>query len=290
MEISKNNRGTTIIYGNGLNRVGNNDCPSWTDLLTQLDLQSPIQSIRNDILSTPATIQYDLLELCSKLPPSMLLEQMCKKISGPWKNEIYERLFALRTKCNFLTTNYDLSLESYSVNKKRYGTEVVYNLYTYYNLCQETNQYGKVWHIHGNVQNRKSIILGYDHYCRQIARIRDYIPMQLRKVALTDQQKVNWKGESWINLFFSDDIYIIGLGLDFAELDLWWLIDLWARCKKNDIIRNKIVYMDVATTEKTNPLSKIFENYGMEYKVFRRQEYIEAYSDCLDELNTFLCN
>jgi hypothetical protein len=50
---------------------------------------------------------------------------------------------------------------------------------------------------------------------------------------------------SWIDLFFTKDIHIFGLSLDFVETDLWWLLTYRARQKfhhKNIPVPNKIFY------------------------------------------------
>ena len=33
------------------------------------------------------------------------------------------------------------------------------------------------------------------------------------------------KFESWVDYFIFGDLFIIGLGFDFSEFDLWWLIN-----------------------------------------------------------------
>ena len=50
--------------------------------------------------------------------------------------------------------------------------------------------------------------------------------------------------ESWIDLFFTHNIHIIGLALDFVESDIWWLLTYRARLLKNKQhkILNKIYY------------------------------------------------
>jgi hypothetical protein len=60
---------------------------------------------------------------------------------------------------------------------------------------------------------------------------------------LTNKEIVNY--QSWIDLFFTKDIYIFGLGLDFVESDLWWLLTYRARSKyykSRFLINNKITY------------------------------------------------
>ena len=52
---------------------------------------------------------------------------------------------------------------------------------------------------------------------------------------MLDLQKENGEDEddgSWYLKFFKEDIYILGLKLDFSEQDIWWLLDFRIR-KKN---------------------------------------------------------
>jgi len=60
---------------------------------------------------------------------------------------------------------------------------------------------------------------------------------------------------SWIDLFFTHDIYFIGLGLDFVEQDIWWLLNYRANVKKRFLakgieINNNLTYL-YADIEKT---------------------------------------
>ena len=51
--------------------------------------------------------------------------------------------------------------------------------------------------------------------------------------------------QSWVDLFFTNDLHIFGLSLDFVEIDLWWLLTYRARnkfYKKNTFIKNQIYY------------------------------------------------
>lgn len=97
----------------------------------------------------------------------------------------------------------------------------------------------KVWHIHGEINSPRSILLGYEHYSGQLQHIRNYVILGARDeyknfrsnslISLIKKRKE--ENNSWLDLFFSKDIYIVGLTLDFVEIDLWWLITHRARAK-----------------------------------------------------------
>ena len=73
-------------------------------------------------------------------------------------------------------------------------------------------------------------MIGYEHYISSIHNIQI-------------NQKEN-KKISWIDIFLNDNIYILGLGLDFGEIDLWWLLSYRNRLiLDNKIQKNKVIYI-----------------------------------------------
>ncbi len=278
----------TILYGNGLNLL-TQGVPKWDDLLTQID-NTWHTSMALQCIAPPNTVQYDQLELTSSISSPQLMANLCNAIHGPWNNQVYEHLSSVPN-VNFLTTNYDLTLESYLRHTPSGKRETLYNLYAYYSInSQENSLYdsGNIWHIHGDINRTQSIILGYDHYCKQIIKIRDYIPKSYTKIlsqGFRRKYDENWKGQSWVDLFFNSDIFIVGLGLGFAELDLWWILDLWARCKKVGIVSNEIIYLDAICGTLSyckRPFIRVLQDFGIKYCQMSDSTYIGAYEKCLD--------
>lgn len=42
---------------------------------------------------------------------------------------------------------------------------------------------------------------------------------------------------SWLDIFLRDDVHIVGLGLDYNEIDLWWLLSYKARLKQKNSLK-----------------------------------------------------
>lgn len=288
----------TILYGNGLNRI-NPNAPSWDKMLTQIE-SSFIPPLYSQ-MEIPPTIQYDEIELISSRSSNELLMDMCKTIHGPWKNSVYERMSKL-SEVNFLTTNYDGTLESYFYpNVRTKKRETVYNIFSYTETkiddLHETGEFfGKrnVWHIHGDINRPKSIILGYEHYCKEIAEIRKYIPYSIRNLVhggkFDNMDTLTFPNKSWIDLIFKEDVFIIGLGLGFSELDLWWLIDMWSRLKKQGHVTNTIYYLD-AIQENNKDLRRqsfidTLKNFKIEYIPYEAPTFEEAYHKCMDYIES----
>ncbi len=194
-----------------------------------------------------------------------------------FSKKIYEELINLDV-ANYLTTNYDskfidmLGLNKYYCKSKHSCHPI---LSTYENVVfanDDTDRYKTLWPIHGDSERVKSILLGYDHYCSSIHDIEKYIreggqmkdlynDFRNDPIKGKNRNKPNYamyrlmhskdssKFESWVDAFFATDVHIIGLGMDLAENDLWWLLDKRIRSMKygwskdeeyRGIIKNKI--------------------------------------------------
>jgi hypothetical protein len=176
--------------------------------------------------------------------------------------EIYSELFKLNAQ-NYLTTNYDYAfIDSIKDLKEvvlpiyEYSTEDVYSIRRLKRI-PNTNQHTKYfWQIHGEIRKPATIMLGLDHYCGSIGKIDSYIKGWYRHVqegktieepSIENKFKNNsFNNSSWVELFFTSNIHIIGFTLDYSEIDLWWIINKRARLKRSKNlekkIKNKITY------------------------------------------------
>ena len=94
------------------------------------------------------------------------------------------------------------------------------------------------------------------------------------------------KAPSWLNLFFTHDIYIVGLTLDPCEIDIWWLLTYRAYLYySNDsglrkIMKNKIVlfYTD---QERNKDKETLFKNLHVECRPvpIEDDEYLPVYEN-----------
>ncbi|MCJ8326249.1 MAG: SIR2 family protein [Campylobacterales bacterium] len=205
----------TLLFGNGLNHgIGK----TWNQLLLKLK-QGHI--IEDDTL--PNTMKYEqtLLKRLTKESNDVFSEEF--KIKSEVKlhmddlvpPKIYYELIALEFD-NYITTNYDNIFEkayqNNSINNietSHISTELIYSIrrYKQLNNC-------KLWHIHGEINQPKSIMLGMDQYIGSISKIDDYIKGNYKfsngstKYSIEDKLlKNNFDEISWIELFLIQ-IYI----------------------------------------------------------------------------------
>ena len=276
----------TILYGNGINMLsGNNGSISWNDLLKKLSAKFGVSI---NIGRKPYTMIYEELLLRSNVTELDLKQSIVAELNKFKTNEFYDYMRDLNL-YNYITTNYDVNLEN-SFNNKGYSVfntklETIYSIRTHIDVIKNNNS-NKIWHIHGDIDRPISISLGLDHYCGTLGKMDKYFkgsysynsPLKsgdIINIQASLSQKI--KGEekfdniSWIELFFSTDIHIVGLSLDYSETDLWWLLNRRARtlnCSPNNI-HNKIVYYDAVQDDAgSNDKKELLESYNVEYRKY----------------------
>lgn len=116
-------------------------------------------------------------------------------------------------------------------------------------------------------------MIGYNHYCGNIGKLDAYLkgravwegkPLPKMEERLYSE---DFAVKSWIDHFFFSNVHILGLGLDFSEIDLWWILDRRKRlimegCPiKNHIIFYDIVKKDVSYKDLLREESKFKAKY-----------------------------
>lgn len=152
---------------------------------------------------------------------------------------------------SILTTNYTYEIENHlyknyhllsnvTKGKKAICTarksEGKYLLRTYNRLSNGVQTHD-IWHIHGEIRRKSSMILTHDEYARLTKNILDYLDKRQNSY---DEYYEDVKFKSWIDYFIMGDIYIVGLGFDFSEFDLWWLLN--RRMRENANVGNVYFY------------------------------------------------
>lgn len=256
METNKN----VIFFGNGLNRVS--EGLDWGKLIKEVSGPDYIEGLSN-------TLQYDIVFLRNKLKyegdssvspeendfKKGLADEIIKSQKNTQISEVYQKLAAMPVE-DYITTNYEYCLEDALMangydnanesEKEQYRfipyiKESVYSLHRCHAFIKKDGakvKIKRIWHIHGEAKNPASIMLGYNHYGSTLGRMADYYNgKDLYKSLGTLQKRLpslsTNEPKSWIDLFYSKNIYIIGYGLDNAEIDIWWLLGKRARMNQN---------------------------------------------------------
>lgn len=139
---------------------------------------------------------------------------------------------------NILSTNYNRSVDNLIAYKHPMVKKFERVSEKYHSLFRAQTDGNKIfWKIHGDVQKPGSILLGYNQYAKYMGQVKDYLYKGIQFAHMDEPvrsplvgKKPNFNFEkncelySWVDVFLKDQIHIIGLGLDFSEIVLWWLI------------------------------------------------------------------
>ena len=278
-----------LLVGNGINRAY--DFPSWNELLKTIKVKELAEEEKEALQNVPYPLQ----------PVILTGDNVNNKI-----NEIAPTLVSLKANAEeekllkdfadlpieaLLTTNYTYEIEKSAIkgfkckvgraskfrhnakpDGKRYEKK---QLFTYFEIPDG----GKtVWHIHGEAGKTGTVILGHYYYGKLLAKIQPYIKtLKIRESKARVSDGVI-EVQSWIDYFMLCDVYIVGLGLDLSELDLWWMIN----CKKRQFPNTKIILYHPDITLGQRMLA---ESYNIEirsdglidkdYKTYYRKIYNE---------------
>lgn len=265
MEMNKK----TLFLGNGFSRALCEKGCSWSTIL-----QADKSKIKNYTLLYETRFVMGEFEggnnelevkqgLMDKLPRLDQIKENYKKDIKCFGDKLEKARIT-----DIITTNYDNLLEGI-LRESGYSIEDLDTSEKIYSIRRRkkctNNRTGHVlrlWQMHGSAEDKdkdesgqicKTITLGLDHYCGHIAKLSNYIkgsypdPADSKKCCLSMEEKCksnNFDGVSWAELFFNSDVYIAGFGMDFSEIDVWWMLTRRARLKKNsEDINNHIHYI-----------------------------------------------
>ena len=223
-----------LLLGNGLNRTyGGN---SWGKLLSVI---CEDEDLKEKTLYCPYPLQAILVT-----------RDHVKTAIKNHKDEFYGQVnlslsFQLHRLLeagfdDILTTNYSYELESSAVGKnstsdyilKKYSKNIIEgkNVESKYLIssCQmikfkDVNN--RIWHIHGEARKPNSMILGHYYYASLLHKMMEFLTNRKNDYQIKQKDNKPQSIKSWLDSFILGDVYILGFGMDFCEIDLWWLIN-----------------------------------------------------------------
>lgn len=241
----------TVLFGNGLNRISANRV-SWETLLDDIKAD---KYFTNETLPNTMVYERILMEkhnhnISKKTDELKIKESIAVAMKSQGSNELYDLLISMNFD-NYITTNYDYAFEkAIGQSPELLSTEEIYSLRRKRSYI--TTKKKSLWNIHGEIDHPKSIMLGLDHYCGSVSKIDSYVKGRYKykangetKIVIPILEKLKTKTychTSWVDLFFSSHVHIIGFSLDYSETDIWWLLNKRARFATDGLVKNKIYY------------------------------------------------
>jgi len=256
-----------LLLGNGINNVGKQY--SWDDLINDLIKFVGLSDL--DSSNKPFPLFYEEIFLSNlknnKLEEDKLKDFISERVKRIEPTVIHQKIVSSGFS-DIITTNYDYTIENtlgFPGSKLSNNGIVKESLYSVFRHTQVSGT--RIWHVHGEINVPRTVLLGFEHYSGQLQQIRNYVvsgtenSYKVRFPALMSRLKNRTvENNSWLDLIFTRDIHIVGLTLDFVESDLWWLITYRARRKLENKLKigNSIFYYYPAKYE-----SKIKPKLGL---------------------------
>ena len=263
-----------LLLGNGLSRSFSQDPISWDNLMEEPSNKNIPQEIKMPyglqvILRTGDNVDTYVKKFA---------EKMDKEISD---NDYYEKLrdiISIRFD-DILTTNYDFSVEKAALHCSRIDTyrynaitkhtpgskrcERKYFMHTYQEvpIADSSKETSRIWHIHGHVKNPDSIILGHYYYGNLLFKYKEHLDNIGNRYESYQKDGKEYPRNSWVDSFILGDVYILGLGLDFAEMDLWWLIN---RKQREKARHGNIYFYSPLENAGFNEKKELLKVYGVD--------------------------
>ena len=223
-----------LLLGNGVLRLAGGI--DWKALLGKLNKRRVSEAVLERIpfgMQPEAMCGTDVEQICRDVAHELGAAQtVCP--------EQMKRLLALNFDC-ILTTNYTYDIEHCLLGKwseyQRKNTFTYYgegnaphnNLACAYEIPTITGKHVPVFHVHGDIMRKHSLVLSYYSYVDTINKLSE------RNRALGNTLQENQlaqkpiQAKTWLDWFLIGDVYSLGFGWDFSEVDLWWAAERKAR-------------------------------------------------------------
>lgn len=253
---------TSVLIGNGINLIGNQDA-SWERVLRALVPESTLSpSALKYMQHKPFTLVYEEILLTQRSNNKRIDEAAMKikiadLVDALKFNDFHRRVMASRIR-NVITTNYDYSFEKSTGLPYPRRLSKRESKYSVFRRRAVGNKF--VWHIHGEVEVPNTITLGYDQYSGYLQKLRTYATAGREAeggspfmAGIVEFDASDAEVYSWLDLFLRDDIHIVGLGLGYAEIDLWWALTYKARKKAQGLPVGRTIYHDWYRNEVEEP-------------------------------------
>lgn len=261
---------TAFLLGNGINRtpIIDDDRYEWGNLLRDLNTEFALGSIVN-IRVKPFPMVYDEIVSYSlrhgTQNESNIKTFIKSKVDEIQTNIRYSSLVNIDGS-EILTTNYDYLIEKSLINNwQRTPINKLEYYYSIYRFQKSSNS--NIWHIHGEQGDSRSLMLGFRHYMNYSSKVKARAELFINGLTTS----IEHNNPSWVDLFFTHNIKIIGLGMLFTEYPLWWLLAYRNQkilTDRNIDVNNTITLVIPSfSLEKNRDLIDILRAYSVEHIV-----------------------
>ncbi len=246
---------TTIFFGNGVNLLSK-EGKSWDAILKQISIGQVIASIPNTLKYESIVLPQDLYTdgyegveiriggILDKLlvdTESFIKEKLAEKLTISRPSDFYNKLARLKAD-NYITTNYENficdSLLKHGCKKGGGYNEPRHRLKPHFFLKRD-EQPVRIWNIHGAVEDEDSILLGLYEYSKYVTDIEKILKP-------IEQKSPDVNKSSWPYVMLHSNVHMLGFGLGYEEIDIWYILTFRKRLIRKEIIpRNRFFYYSI---------------------------------------------
>ena len=315
--MKKNETPKVLLLGNGINRAFADDSVSLKKLLDKITTNKVVGAELDALRKNNKENGQDAsdvpfpLEIIMRTDDNVdfVMKNAGKELYGAVENDEQRNFLRKILSMGFdhiLTTNYSYELEMASLpddvqlterKLQKFQThtddvkraETQYLMHTY-NTVEHNGMINNIWHIHGEARKPGTMIIGHYYYGNLLYKYKNLLNKRKNTYKFFQERGIEFRIKSWIDAFIIGDVYMLGFGMDFSELDLWWLIN---RKKRENAMHGKIVFYE---PEKTgfDMKKKLLEDYEAEVKNLGysrdNANYKEFYKAVLDDIEMNLAN
>lgn len=194
---------------------------------------------------------------------------------------------------NIVTTNYDQIFESMfdvkkAIDNPGFSRNILCPVYKSQNI--------DFYHAHGLAIWKNTLCLGHEHYAALIGKIRNELyPNVDDEFAENLIALVMGKRDAkpiWPELLFATNVSIVGLSLDYSEIDLWWLLSMRAALfqpsKGLDKYANEITYYHIVTNARETSYERgkiaALEALGVQIRTVNSANYHDGYLNIAEQI------
>lgn len=283
-----------LLVGNGFNLVTDKGA-GWNELLNRVAGVASTEHEEKIRKAKPFTLWFE--------------ELLRRSISADVKNDISTYLTDYLTPnshhaklmqlgfSNILTTNYDYNLEKSVGDNWKSNRPAKENYYSLFrrNSIEKQN----IWHIHGELNNTKSIMLGHEQYSGYTQKISNFLTTGV----VTDSKKrkkrpylskfaskktvIKGDVQTWVDLFLEKEVHIVGFSFDYTENHFWNLLIKKEKLRANDNSLGNVYFHRCSTRKQTiddEAKLSLLKSLGAIVQDHISTTYQNSYTACLDTI------
>lgn len=230
---------TTVFYGNGVNLLSKKG-KTWDNILREISVGQilpPIGSntLKYEYIVLPKNKYTEVGHGCTFTVAGVKVTEMIdteidiktklkEKMTHFEAPAFYDKLAELEAD-NYITTNYETFLNNPLMKRgyKRKDTECsIRNIEAHFTFVNGEKKI-RLWNMHGSFDIEERIMLGLYEYCESVTKLKRMFELSNGHInAETDEN-------CWPYVMLHSNVYILGFGLGYEEIDLWYFLTIRKR-------------------------------------------------------------